>query len=302
MASSTLTVSDLLDKAVYVQQGKNESSYRRIGKVRRFVFHPSEKRVIGFIVKRPDVALMFRRSDQFVAIDRIQVADEGVIVSSQPDAMGARALKRLDANWEKCLLWLGMELVTEDGRKLGRVGDVRFDAETGEVESVKLDEGAAARFILGEEYIPESMVRGFRFGVGSRIADYAEGGESDSDSESGADPETEANSGAIVVSNEVDSLTPEGGIAERAGAATARATQKGKQALNKAREQGTEAATKAAAKAKEAASPKMEELGGKAEDALSKGAFATGRQIGRAKGMFAGFMDEYRKASRGNDD
>jgi hypothetical protein len=46
----------------------------------------------------------------------------------------------------------------------------------------------------------------------------------------------------------------------------------------------------------------LENLGEKAEDALSKGAFATGRQIGRAKGMFGAFMDEYRKARDGEDD
>ena len=43
----------------------------------------------------------------------------------------------------------------------------------------------------------------------------------------------------------------------------------------------------------------MDNLGEKAGDALNKGAFATGRQIGRAKGMFADFMDEYRKARNG---
>ena len=41
---------------------------KRIGKVRHFVFHPTEKRLIGFTVKRPDAALMFKRKDLFVAL------------------------------------------------------------------------------------------------------------------------------------------------------------------------------------------------------------------------------------------
>ena len=70
-----LSIGELLNKKVFVAHKKKEDTYRRIGKVRRFVFHPTEKRVIGFIMKRPDMALMFHRPDQFVAIDRIEPSD-----------------------------------------------------------------------------------------------------------------------------------------------------------------------------------------------------------------------------------
>jgi len=46
----------------------------------------------------------------------------------------------------------------------------------------------------------------------------------------------------------------------------------------------------------------MEDWGEKAEDALNRGAYATGRQIGRAKGMFGDFLSEYRKARDGEDE
>lgn len=296
MAEETLlAVSDILNKRVYIPKKGNE--YRRIGKVRRFVFHPSEKRVVGIIVKRPDAALMFHRSDLFVAVDRMEVVEGGVIADDAPDSLDQKACKRLGVEWAKCLLWLGMELVTEGGETLGRVGDVTFEATTGRVVSIRRDEGATARLLLGVEEIPASMVRGFRFGMGSQMADY----EADVASDEGggeAGQEELGNSGAILVSNEVLDLDPQGGLAEKAGAATARAAHKGKAAIGKAVASGADAATRA----KEKAAPKMEGLGEKAGDALNKGAYATGRQIGRAKGMFSSFMNEYRKARDGEED
>lgn len=41
---------------------------KRIGKVKSCVFHPTERRCIGFIVKRPDLLWMFHRKDIFVAL------------------------------------------------------------------------------------------------------------------------------------------------------------------------------------------------------------------------------------------
>ena len=295
-----LSISELLNKKVFVAHKKKEDTYRRIGKVRRFVFHPTEKRVIGFIMKRPDMAMMFHRPDQFVAIDRIEVVEGGVIVEDAPDSFDQKACRRFGVEWAKCLLWLGMEIITESGESLGRVGDVFFEPHTGRVAYLRRDEGATARWILGVEEVPASMIRGFRFGVGSQMADYEndEAGAEEDDT-----PEEEAeNFGAIVVLDAVRDLDSHGGLAEKAGAASVRAANKGKEALNRAKEQGVEMAEKAKEAAREKTGVTVENLGEKAGDALNKGAFATGRQIGRAKGMFAGFMDEYRKARNGEDE
>ncbi|MDO4400342.1 MAG: PRC-barrel domain-containing protein [Coriobacteriia bacterium] len=295
-----LTVSELLNKKVFARNKKKEDTIRRIGKVRRFVFHPTEKRVIGVILKRPDVALMFHRPDQFVAIDRIEVLEEGIIMDPSSDSVDQAACKRLGVEWAKCLLWLGMEIVTEDGETLGRVGDITFEEGTGRVVSIRRNEGATARWLLGIEEVPAHLIRGFRFGLGSRMADYQNedaGGEGDSASEEGAE-----NYGAILVSNDVRELDPHGGIAEKAGVASVRAAQKGKEAVAKAKEQGVEAAGKVKDIAREKTGVSMDNLGEKAGEAINKGAFATGRQIGRAKGMFGAFMDEYRKARDGEDE
>ena len=296
--NNLLSVGNLLNRKVFAPRKGKEDTNRRIGKVRRFVFHPTEKRVIGVIVKRPDVALMFHRPDQFIAIDRLDVVEDGLIADLSGAAVDQAACKRFGVEWAKCLLWLGMEIVTEDGQTLGKVGDITFEAGTGRVVSIRRNEGATARWLLGVEEVPAHMIRGFRFGVGSQMADYQNeeaGGEGDE-----APEESAENHGAIVVANEVRELDPQGGLAEKAGVASVRAANKGKEAFAKMKEQGAEVAGKAKEAAREKTGVTMDNLGEKAEEALNKGAFATGRQLGRAKGMFGGFLEEYRKARDGD--
>jgi hypothetical protein len=96
-----LSIGELLNKKVFVAHKKKEDTYRRIGKVRRFVFHPTEKRVIGFIMKRPDMAMMFHRPDQFVAIDRVEVVEGGIIVEDAADTFDQKACLRFGVDWAR---------------------------------------------------------------------------------------------------------------------------------------------------------------------------------------------------------
>ena len=67
MASKLITTHELTGTRVL--GGKKGT--KRIGKIRRFVFHPKEKRVIGFVVKRPDLLWMFHRADVFLSLIHI---------------------------------------------------------------------------------------------------------------------------------------------------------------------------------------------------------------------------------------
>ena len=78
--------------------------HKRIGKVRHFVFHPSERRCIGFTVKRPDAALMFHRKDLFVALGGYAVEDGEIVVSDDARATDNGALKALGVNWNACVI------------------------------------------------------------------------------------------------------------------------------------------------------------------------------------------------------
>ena len=87
MANKLITTDELT--GVRVIGGKKGT--KRIGKVRRFVFHPKEKRVVGFVVKRPDLLWMFRRKDLFVAVSGYEIEDGRIVVSNDPAATNRAA-------------------------------------------------------------------------------------------------------------------------------------------------------------------------------------------------------------------
>ena len=120
MASKLITTHELT--GVRVVGGKNGT--KRIGKVRRFVFHPKEKRCVGFIVKRPDLLWMFRRKDKFVSIEGYDIVDGRIAIRNVPEATDRAACKALGVNWDDCVLWVGLPVMTEDGTSLGMVGNV----------------------------------------------------------------------------------------------------------------------------------------------------------------------------------
>ncbi|MCI2240979.1 PRC-barrel domain-containing protein [Adlercreutzia faecimuris] len=247
---------------------KDPEATRRLGKVRACVFHPKEKRCVGFLVKRPDAALMFHRKDVFVAYDGYDFVDGRIVVRDDPAATDKDACKALGISWDECVLWVGLPVMCQDGTEFGLVGDVVFDAETGAVRTLEVTAGAAANTLLGRRQVPAELIRGFRYGMGAAL--------------NLADTEEETVRGAILVDDAVKQIAAEGGLAEKAGEATAVVADKAQGAID-------------------AAKPVVSEAAAAAGAAVNKGAYATGRQISRAKGMFSGFKEEYDKAS-GKDD
>lgn len=267
---------------------------KRIGKVRRFVFHPAEKRCIGFLVKRPDAALMFHRKDLFVALGGYHVDDEGnLVVHDDPEATERGAVKALGVNWEKCVIWVGMPVMTAGGEMLGYADAVTFDATTGAVSSLTTENGAANDAILGKRSIPASYIKGFRRGQGMALVTAGE--------YRGEDPDEHIERGAIVVTDEAAELPVQGGAAAAAGKASAIAANKAKKGADKAMA-GAAKAKRAVEDRIEEAKPEMQKLAGKADKAIETGTFAVGKQLGRASGMFAAFKEEFDKAARGEDE
>ena len=83
--------------------------------------------------------------------------------------------------------------------------------------------------------------------------------------------------GAILVAEEARDIAVEGGLAEKAGEATAVVVDKAHTAVDKAKPVASAAAKKTG-------------------EVVNKGAYATGKQIAATKGMFSGFKEEYDKA------
>lgn len=264
---------------------------KRIGKVRRFVFHPSERRCIGILVKRPDAALMFHRKDLFVALGGFHMNDEGALeVHDDSNATDRGAIKALGVNWDKCVIWVGMPVMTAGGDFLGFVDSVAFDATTGAVHSLTTENGAANDALLGKYTIPASYVKGFRKGQGVALVEAGE--------YQGEDPDEHVEKGAIMVSDEALDLSAEGGAAAAAGKATAVVADKAKKGASRAKE-GAVKAKKVVENRIDEAKPGAQKFADAAGEAIESGSFAVGKQLGKASGMFAAFKEEFDKASRG---
>lgn len=246
---------------------------KRIGKVKSCVFHPSEKRCVGFMVKRPDLLWMFHRKDLFVALDGFDLIDGRIVVKDEGDMTGPAACRRMGIDWDRCVIWEGMPLMTIDGTAIGCVGNISFSLRSGEIESVEASNGTTAKYLLGTLEVPADYIKGFKRGMGVDLVvkeDSREAGEQ------------EQFKGAIVVSDDVWELSPEGGWAESAGEFTAKARARMHEAAEKAK-------------------PKVQEVTHAAGEAINEGAYAVGQQVAASKGMFASFKEEYEKARFGEE-
>lgn len=251
---------------------RNKDKLRKVGKVKNLVFHPTEKKVVGMLVKRPDAALMFHRKDLFLRWDGFELVDDQIVILPVADALDKAACKKLELDFDKCILWWNMPLATRDGTAVGYASEIIFDGETGQVISLTADNGATAGALLGNKEIPVSMVRGFKRGIGQEMAM--------TDEELSEDEQ--AFLGAILVDDSVLAMDTQGGMAEKAGEATAVARAKVRVV-------------------RKAAQPKVDAAKQTAGEAAEKGLYATGRQLGRATGMFASFKEEFDRARNSED-
>lgn len=245
---------------------------KHIGKVHTFIFHPHKRAVIGFTVKRPDVALMFHRNDLFVPFDAFEIKDGEVYIDSSHLESGKSACKKRGIVWDDCILWEGLSLVTEDGASCGHVGDVTFSLEDGSVQTLRVDKGASNKALLGVIELDASLVEGFKLGVGDKLATVEE------------QDDDEALRGALIVSSEALEVEAIGGVAEKAGAGYAQVAHKVKEGATRAKE------------AADRARPKVKDAATKTEDAVNKGAYKIGEQLGKTRGMFSNFKQAYRDA------
>lgn len=186
---------------------------RRIGKVAYAVFHPEEPRIVGFIVRRPDLLLMIKRKDRFITFDGFDIVDGRLVAHADGEVWDEAGCKRLGIDLDDCIIWENMDLKTEDGHELGRIGDIIVSEETGEVSSIVAGDGALAKKLLGNMEIPLELIKGY-------------------------------NKGYIVLKPEAADVGLSGGWAAKAGAATAKARHKGSEAARKTGETVNEGAYK----------------------------------------------------------
>ena len=157
MAKRYGTTGEIVGKRVLLDKStpKKPEAVKRLGKVRHCVFHPTQRRFVGFIVKRPDLLWMFRRKDVFVAYNGYDVVDGRIVVSQAPEATGKGACKAMGVNYDDCVLWAGLPVMGEDGTVYlaGLLKDAGLAPSAGEAR--RLIDGGGVK-IDGEAVAPKS--------------------------------------------------------------------------------------------------------------------------------------------------
>ena len=268
-----MLTSQLDGKQVYraKHSRKDGTEYVKLGKIHLTVFSSDGKRVLGYLVKRPDLAMMVKRSDVFVAFDSLVPYDKGYAIEGEA-ATDDEARKRLDVDWDSCILWNGMDARTTDGKTLGFVGNIAYDGETGRVESFHIGDGNVAKGLVGAIEIPVGMYVGYEKGF-------------------------------LVLTPEAADVQPSGGLAATAGENYARAKQNAAEATAKAAakvdaavQEGSYKLGKAIGKTKKSVKKKAKEATGSIDG--QEVAKAAGQHLSKLGGMFKSFKDEFDDASK----
>ena len=155
----------LAKKAKAAKDGTVTQQYQKLGRVHNAVFSPDGKRVVGLMVKRPDVVGMIKREDAFLAWDSFRREDQKtIVVTRADDGLDAAARKRLGIDWDACIMWAGMDARTVSGKSLGFVSDAECDERTGSVTRFLTNDGGMAQALIGSFVITPDMVRGYANG------------------------------------------------------------------------------------------------------------------------------------------
>jgi uncharacterized protein YrrD len=262
---------------------------RKVGKVACAVFHPQSLSLAGLIVKRPDLLLMFKRPDRFLALDRCQAIDGRVVASDQGAAWDKSACKRLGLDWDEALILEGMAVLGPDGEQVGRVDAVEYDLQSGKAQALQASSSIGGRALLGQRRIPiEDIAKqeglSLLMRVGAEAPD-AQGGLAAKAGAQAAKITNTVKAQGEAIGAAVDSL------AEKAGSGMEKAGYQAGRVIGKAR-------SRAKAKAGEAKPSKGgTDAEAQASGLLEGGGKALGRRIRKTQGMFKAFSDEYKKAA-----
>ena len=302
-----------------------EERFSKLGKIHNVVFAPFKKgkssQVVGVMVQKPDIAGMIKQEDAFVTLESLETIEQGLCVKEPEKNIDKAGIKRLNLDFDNCILWHGMEARTKSGKSLGYVSGAEFDQVTGVVSAFLVGDGAGSEALVGSFAIKPEWLLGYSNGA-MVLSDEA------ADAQLTGGLAAKAGEGYAAAAAKASEATA------KAGKAVAEATEKGAFALGKtlakakrAIEDATEpdaeddserpapvaaenvrleqpapeeqATEDAAATDKSAASTaKKSASTSSSQTAANKAAKGFGMQLGRMGKMFSNFKDEFDKASK----
>ena len=206
-----------------------EERFSKLGKIHNVVFAPFKQgQSSQVMVQKLDIAGMIKQDDAFVTLESLETIEQGLCVKDPENNVDKAAIKRLNLDFDNCILWHGMEARTKSGKSLGYVSGAEFDQFTGVVSAFLVGDGAGSEALVGSFAIKPEWLLGY-------------------------------SNGAMVLSDEAADAQLTGGLAAKAGegyaaaaAKASEATAKAGKAVAEATEKGAFALGKTLAKAKRA--------------------------------------------------
>lgn len=307
-----------------------EERFSKLGRIHNVVFAPFKQgqssQVVGVMVQKPDIAGMIKQEDAFVTLESLETVEQGLCVQDPKNNVDKAAIKRLNLDFDNCILWHGMEARTKSGKSLGYVSGAEFDQVTGVVSAFLVGDGAGSEALVGSFSIKPEWLLGYSNGA-MVLSDEA------ADAQLTGGLAAKAGEGYAVAAAKASEATA------KAGKAVAEATEKGAFALGKTlakakraiedatepdaeddserpapvaaedvhleqpapEEQATEDAAakdKSTADKRDTSTAKKSASKSSSQAAANKAAKGFGMQLGRMGKMFSDFKDEFDKASK----
>lgn len=303
-----------------------EERFSKLGKIHNVVFAPFKQgqssQVVGVMVQKPDIAGMIKQEDAFVTLESLETIEQGLCVKEPEKNIDKAAIKRLNLDFDNCILWHGMEARTKSGKSLGYVSGAEFDQVTGVVSAFLVGDGAGSEALVGSFAIKPEWLLGY-FNGAMVLSDEA------TDAQLTGGLAAKAGEGYAAAAAKASEATAKAGkavaeVIEKGAFALGQTLAKAKRAIEDATEPDAEDDSErpapvaaedvrleqpapekqdtadAAASDKTAASKSTKKSASKlsSQAAANKAAKGFGMQLGRMGKMFSDFKDEFDKASK----
>lgn len=195
---------------IVLQEDSEEIQVKSIGRVRFCGFY--DMHIFCIVIKRPDVAYMFRRKDMISSFKSITYQDKKLLVDENYENVLKEELTKNNLRINEIEIWDGAIVRTESGDILGSVDEVIFDSITGKVCHIVVSDTSLDKRLNGNMIIDTSLIKLFSHGQtyilpkkGENVTDYA-------------------STNSIIVSDECKNLDRDGGFAKNAAIASVYAT------------------------------------------------------------------------------
>ncbi len=136
-----------------------------LGTVERLLYHPTEPRAIGAMVRPPSVMVVLERRRAFLPLSDLTFDDEGAHIAAAKLPSPRDAAASLGVDPDESVIWTGMEVRGPSGTAIGRVSDVDFDAGSGVVARIAIAAGAVADVAHGRFVAFAHQIEGYRDGA-----------------------------------------------------------------------------------------------------------------------------------------